>query len=281
MSLQLNRLLDNPAAKPFNSLVNLVDLASTAGQMFVVAPEDIKSEVYLFDTRGEERATLESEITDNWVEDNKTMQDHIGLKPIIITLSGYVGELTNKLPKGTPEELAQVPNMLSGISAFAPQLTTQAQYILNRAQEVYGVYEKANRTVQRIEDKLGLIELPEDVPNQQKVFDKFYEIWEKRGLSTVYTPFGVFDNMAIMSLNARQDEESTFISEFRVTFKKIRIAGQAWTYNSPELAKTAKQTLTKQVDKGIKMPSNKSQLLELASDPMGWAKSIFSGLPRL
>ena len=93
MALQLQKLLNNPMAQPLNSLSNLVDLASTAGGMYVVAPEDIKSEVYLFDTRGEEEATLESDITDNWVEANYTIQDHIGLKPMVITLSGYVGEL--------------------------------------------------------------------------------------------------------------------------------------------------------------------------------------------
>lgn len=252
--LQLNKLLNNPAAQPFNSLTNLVDLASTAGHMFVVAPEDIKSEVYLFDTRGEEEANLESDITDNWVEDNTTMQDHIGLKPITITLSGYVGELTNKLPKVFPEEFNNIPEQLSGISAFMPQLTSQTQYILNRAEEVYGVYEKANRTVSRIEDKLKGVEVPKDVTNQQAVFNKFYQNWQSRGLYTVYTPFGVFDSMAILSLNARQDEDTTYISEFRVTFKQIRIAGKVWTYNDPELSKKAKQTLSKQVDKGIKQP---------------------------
>lgn len=261
MALQLDRLLNNPAARPFNSLVNLVDLASTAGQMFVVAPENIENEVYLFDTRGEEEATLESEITDNWVENNTTMQDHIGLKPMTITLSGYVGELTNKVPEALPQQLSQVSNILSGLSPFAPKLTTQTQYIMNRAQEVYGIYEKANRTVSRLEDVLGLIDVPKEVPNQQAVFDKFYQAWETRTLSTVYTPFGVFKNMAILSLNARQEEESAYISEFRVTFKQVRISGGVQTYNDSEKTKQAQITLNKQVDKGIKKPADNNGLL--------------------
>lgn len=254
MALQLDKLLNNPAAKPFNSLANLVDLSSTAGQMFVVAPEDIKSDVYIFDTRGEEEAKLESEITDNWIEDNTAMQDHIGLKPIIITLSGYVGELTNKLPDALKDFDVQIPEKLSSISAFAPELSTQTQYLLNRAQEVYGIYEKANRTIPRIEERLKGIEVPKDVPHQQAVFDKFYQMWEKRSTVTVYTPFGVFDNMAILSLNAKQEEDTVYISEFTVTFKKIQIAGKVWTYTDPKLSQAAKKTLSKKVDKGIKQP---------------------------
>lgn len=93
MALDLGKILNNPYAFKLNSLTNIVDLASTAGEMFLVAPEKLQNEVYIFDTRGDEDVTLESEITDNWVEDNSTMQDHIGLKPMSITLTGYVGEL--------------------------------------------------------------------------------------------------------------------------------------------------------------------------------------------
>lgn len=257
MALQLQKLLNNPAAQPFNSLANLVDLASTAGGMYVVAPQNIESEVYLFDTRGEEEATIESDITDNWIETNTTMQDHIGLKPMIITLSGYVGELTNKLPKELENlQKAKVSSKLSALSPFVPELTTQTQYILNRTQELYGIYEKANKTVSRIEEKLRGIDVPQGVNNQQAVFDKFYQLWEKRSLVTVYTPFGVFDNMAIMSLHARQDEETAYISEFRVSFKKIRIAGLMTTYTDEKKQREAiaAMTLSNQIDKGIKKP---------------------------
>lgn len=277
MALQLDKILNNPAIKPFNSLTNLVDLASTAGEMFVVAPEKIESQVYLFDTRGEEEVSLESDITDNWVEDNKTMQDHIGLKPMTITLTGYVGELTNKLPEVFPEELSRVPDQLSGLSAFMPKLTTQTQYILNRTQEVYGIYEKANRTVKtgynRIEALKDGVEVPKEVPNQQKVFAQFYDLWQQRGTYTVYTPFGVYNNMAIQALRARQEEDSSYISEFSVTFKQIRIAGQMWEYNDPaKLAEITKQTLSPQVDKGIKMP-----LVSTLKEGKDWATNILWG----
>lgn len=256
MSLQLDKLLQNSKAEPFNSLVNLVDLSSTAGELFLVAPEDIRSEVYVFDTRGEEEVSLESDITDNYVEDNTSAQDHIGLKPRTITLTGYVGELTNKVK---PEEklAAAIENKLSGVSAFLPDLTVTAQYIMNRAKEIYGIYEKANRTVDRLEDMLQGVPVPEEVSNQQKIFGKFEQIWEARRLVTVYTPFGAFNNMAIQSLQARQDEDSAYISSFSVTFKQIRKVNTIFTYQNQDKQKSAlaAMTLAEEKDKGVQKPS--------------------------
>lgn len=288
MALELQRILNNSYASPFNSLTNLVDLASTAGEMYLVAPEDIKSEVYVFDTRGEESASLESDITDNWVEDNTTMQDHIGLKPMTITLRGYVGELTNKVDPDLQQieekyrNLSpKLPNLsISALNPFLPQLTTQAQYIVNRAEEVYGIYKKANRTIDRLEDRMAGVVEP-DVSNQQKVWGRFYDIWKKRSLVTVYTPFGAYNSMAILSLNARQEEDSAYISEFSVTFKEIRIAKKISTYSDPEKEKSAKaaMTMAKQQDKGVKKPSDNTSWFKHAVNvgPAQAVKDLMSG----
>lgn len=267
MSLDLTKILNNPYAQPYNSMVDLVDLASTAGEMYLVAPENIKSEVYVFDTRGEEEANLESDITDNWIEDNTTMQDHIGLKPMTITLRGYVGELKNELPEELSSLDVGIQEKLHSLSPFVPKLTTQTQYILNRVEEVYGIYKKANRTVSRLEDRLGNVSVPEQVTNQQAIFGRFYDIWKKRSLVTVYTPFGTFNNMAILSLNGRQDESSTFISEFSVSFKQIRIASKIGTYADTKKQRETKasMTLSEQQDKGIKKPKSVSGIKQIVS----------------
>lgn len=253
MSLHLDKILDNPYALKLNSLTNLVDLASTAGEMFLVAPEKLQKEVYIFDTRGDEEVTLESDITDNWVEDNSTMQDHIGLKPISITLSGYVGEL-----KTTPrtEEKAVYEtssSIMQAIEPFLPELSTQSQYIFNRAQEIYDIYNKANKTAGRIEKTLAEIPVPEEASKQQQAFGKFYEMWATRQLSTVYTPFGAYNSMAIEKISAKQPEDGCYISEFSVTFKQVRIAGAIRVDAKNKAGRTA-NTLSKQVDKGVKKP---------------------------
>lgn len=275
MALQLQKILDNPEAQVFNNLANLVDLASTAATMYVVQPADPNSEVFLFDTRGEEEAKIESDITDNWIENNSAIQDHIGLKPLIITLRGYVGELTNKVDPDIQELLRKyenssdkAPNLtVAPLNPFLPSLTTQAQYIVNRAEEVYGVYKKANKTVNRIDEKMAGIPTA-DLTRQQEVFNKLKLLWENRSLSYVYTPYGIFPNMAILTLNARQDEETKSISEFSVTFKQIRIADQVASYYDPEREKSAKAAmqLAKQQDKGIKKPVDKSLSAHMADE---------------
>ena len=250
--MQLGKLLNNPYALKLNSLTNPVDLASTAGDMFLVAPEKLQKEVYIFDTRGDEDVTLESEITDNWVENNSTMQDHIGLKPMTITLSGYVGEL--KTTPRTEEKAAYetVSSITQALAPLTPQLTAQSQYIFNRAQEVYDIYKKANKTIDRIENALAKIPVPDEASKQQQAFGKFYEMWATRQLSTVYTPFGAFNSMAIEKVSAKQSEEGVYISEFSVTFKQVRIAQ---TINvAKKSAGRAANTLSKQVDKGVKKP---------------------------
>ena len=54
---------------------------------------------FLFNILGEEVVTLTADATDHYVEDNSAIQDHIALKPITITLHGYIGEVNNVPPK--------------------------------------------------------------------------------------------------------------------------------------------------------------------------------------
>src|SRR6185312_8744514 len=51
----------------------------------------------LFHYEGEQTASLESDITDHYIENNTAIQDQIALKPVIITTHGFIGEL-NDIP---------------------------------------------------------------------------------------------------------------------------------------------------------------------------------------
>lgn len=268
MALDLGKILDNPYALKLNSLTNVVDLASTAGELFLVAPDKLQTEVYIFDTRGDEDVVLESEITDNWVEDNSTMQDHIGLKPMTITLTGYVGELKTT-PRTKEQSVAETASTITqALTPLLPNLTAQSQYIFNRAQETYDIYNKANKTVDRIEKALSEIPVPDEASKQQQAFGRFYEMWKTRQLSTVYTPFGAFNSMAIEKVTAKQSEDGVYLSEFSVTFKQIRIAKTIYVTKG-NAGRTAK-TLSKEVDKGVKKPETTA-----AATLFDWVTGIF------
>ena len=142
--------------------------------------------------------------------------------------------------------------------------------MFNSAQETYEIYNKANRSVDRIENALAEIPVPEEASKQQQAFGKFYEMWKTRQLSTVYTPFGAYNSMAIEKVTAKQSEDGVYISEFSVTFKKVRIAKAIYT--TKKQAGRASKTLSKEVDKGVKKPQDRTAAATIGDFLVGLLK---------
>lgn len=65
---------------------------------------------------------------------------------------------------------------------------------------------------------------PPDRTRQSSAFLYFYSLWRGRQLFSVETPWGIWTNMAILSIRAEQGQDSRYASDFTVVFKKIRIA---------------------------------------------------------
>ena len=178
---------------------------------------------FLLDVVEDDGSDLESDITDHYVEDNTAIQDHIALRPETITVTGKVAELVKAAPTARP--VAVVPNTLPNVPELTPVLTdaaqakqdasvasiTEADAGVSSSQSLYGYYESLSR----------------QQPGQTKqsyVYGYFYQLWKGRQLFSVETPWGIFENMAIQSMNAKQGPESRSVSEFSITFKKIRTA---------------------------------------------------------
>lgn len=70
---------------------------------------------------------------------------------------------------------------------------------------------------------------------QSVAFGFFYQMWKGRQLFSVETPWGVLNDMAIAAVDVEQGEESKYISNFTITFERIRIA-QSVTVNPGQLA---------------------------------------------
>ena len=70
----------------------------------------------------------------------------------------------------------------------------------------------------------AIIDYPEGLgmDRQHAAFDKFHYLWQQKILCFVDTPWGKFENMAIESVTFTQDEESKYISDISVTFKKMQ-----------------------------------------------------------
>lgn len=196
---------------------------------------------FLFDYEGENRAALQSTITDHFVEDNTSINDHIALAPEKITVSGFIGELNDISPLAiAPLEIAAEKLLL--ISAYEPELTITGLNAYNKAKQAYAAAQAvANAAVatfssisateitgsESIADLQSLRNANANQNRQQIAFRQFYSYWRLRTLFTVQTPWAVFKNMAIENLRVIQNADSEEFSTFELTFKIIRFAETA------------------------------------------------------
>ena len=193
----------------------------------------------LFSIKGEERVTIQSDITDHFVEDNTVFNNQIALRPEEYTVSGYIGELADITPEPL-QALRDVADKLLPLTAYTPLLTTTAQLAYNRAAFLYALGLKAADAAVQAWESVG----GERPPNtsfidsgglyvgrnqnkQQVMFQQLYGYWRNRILFTVQTPWAIFQNMAIKSITPIQSEETRMITNFDITFKMIRIADQS------------------------------------------------------
>ena len=171
---------------------------------------------YKFQVITDENVSLNSDITDHYAEDNTARQDHIALRPVVITVAGFVGELNNVVPEQL-EIAKEAVDRLGILSAYIPSITNTARRAFNTAQQIYSVGEKL---VNATGAALGV----RAETKQQKAFRELYEAWQNRTLFYVSTPFGQFPNMAIQSIVGNQNPDTKMVSDFSVTFKQLRFA---------------------------------------------------------
>lgn len=178
---------------------------------------------FLFDVVNDDTMELESDITDYFVEDNTAVQDQIALRPETVTVTAEVAELVMAMPVTTSP--ATSANSLPLVGGLQPQLAPGAQAQQNRMQAINAA-NNAGITSTRSLYGYYSSHLPQQ-PNQTKqsmIYGYFYQLWKGRQLFSVETPWGFFTNMAILSLTAHQGPTNRVVSDFSITFKKIRTA---------------------------------------------------------
>lgn len=217
--------MDSPLSSNIqNNLTTLPNFVNSVAQAVVTFsgnPSRIGVSGFIFDIIGVEEMMLDSDITDHYIEDNTSIQDQIALRPEQFTLSGYVGELTGNVTNPftsiltTLQAFGPISAMLVPFSVQASQvynklstIATNGQNIINQAANIYTLFSDLSTTTNK----------------QQNAFQYFYHLWLSRQLCEVETPWGIFENMAILNVRARQDEDTREISDFSVTFKMMRFA---------------------------------------------------------
>lgn len=197
----------------------------------------------LFHYEGEQSVVIENDITDHYIENNTAIQDQISQRPDIITTHGFIGELNDVAPFGSTI-IQNIQSRLTAIAAYTPQLTIDALLAYNEAFLAYQIAANAVTSAvstwaslpgnpqgaQSVIGNNGLLKGNKLAQNrQQTIFQQFYGYKSQNTLFTVQTPWCVFQNCAILRLRAIQDAETNQISDFEVSFKRLRFAAAVTT----------------------------------------------------
>lgn len=242
-----------------SALSNVTTLASGLTNLILATPQTSQTQGYqpqnspssngllslfqpppgiLFHYEGEQTITLDSDITDHFIEDNTAIQDQIALRPVVITTHGFIGELNNIPPKALGL-LQQASNVLTDLGSYVPGLSVTAQIAYNQA---FAAYQLASSAVnagvsawssltgdggESVISASGQLTKSSNQNKQQTMFQQLYAYRQNRTLFTVQTPWAIFQNMAILHLRPVQDEATRMITDFDLSFKQINVASTA------------------------------------------------------
>lgn len=184
---------------------------------------------FVFDIEGETTVNLSTEITDHFVEDATTIQDHIAIKPKKLTLKSYVGELVYRQDDTTDTFVQKVARKLTEVSSYLPLLTSMSQQALDVKENGLDAQVLKNplssKTINRVTDYWAFVKnMMSSASKQQQAYMYFKALMESKMLVSVQTPFEYMNRMAIESITAIQQEGEKYVSDFSITLKEIRTA---------------------------------------------------------
>lgn len=177
---------------------------------------------YYFDIITEHSLNLNTQITDNWLENNTVINDHIANQPLTITLRGLKGELyyvpntqtkDYLLDKINNSKAGAIFNKLSNIPALYPPIDNYTQAAVNIQQYVDASISRYVKLVTKFFNNNYESEI-------RAIYQRFNQMRELKAPFEVETPYATFKNMYIQSLVLRQGNQ-LHVSDVEVTFKQV------------------------------------------------------------
>lgn len=200
----------------------------------------------------DESSTIEASITDNFVETNHSMQDHIAIKPKIYRLRGCIGEVTYKSSTKFLEAISKrVENSnpifqktikaSSAISAVSPIVSNYTQLAINVVNQIESSYNRYKQMLGNIMPSRRPVLLNQMQEMTVAYLNRLLELRQEvnlKGLKfqTVLNedaPDKKFERKYyIQSVSAHQGDNN-FITDVEVTIKEFRIATTKTTKLDP------------------------------------------------
>jgi hypothetical protein len=195
-----------------------------------------KGVAILFDYIDDETLTTEASITDNYVESNYALQDHIAIKPKIYRLRGCVGEVIYRnqsdLANWVNEKLKDHAVLQKTIEYMKP-ITVVSGVVSNYTQATINIVKQVESSFNRYKKMLDnfLDPTPYNNKRQQEVVSMLNYILQNRlpvslkNLKYDYYSAGLENNYAseyyIQSISSHQGNNA-FITDIEITIKEVR-----------------------------------------------------------
>lgn len=226
------------------SSVGLTDAISEVAEIlteYVIVPTTFFGiSGFIFDGLGETAVTHTSDITDNVIEDNSVLNDHIATKPLKIKLVRYIGELSLKDQTPLQKLAGDIVPKLAPVISFAPQMVDATKNItslingnapqnvtaLSSADNLYALFKNLNPFASK----------------KQQAYIYFKALAEKGITFSVQTPFQYYRNMAIETIVATETEDNEEVSNFTLELKQLRFASVSKTAYDPNSYAARSQT---------------------------------------
>jgi hypothetical protein len=258
--------------------ITAYDKAKNAAVLSVANSPGISG--WVFDVPRGESITMTAEATDHYTEDGSFLTDHIVLKPIQITLSGFVGNLVYRVPqKGTVEYAAdQATSRLLAVNSYlgpltqgatqiAAAVTSQVSYIAN---QVNALKKKASNVVDFFKNGLSGNKEPD---LQTVAYHELKALWKSKQIVSLQTYWEFFPTMAIVSITAQHDDATDDYTDISVTLKELRLVNIETTKVNEDLFPASNILQSEEtVDKGKVSGTDKNtkSILYSAGESLGW-----------
>lgn len=223
------------------AIINIVGATGIAGFKFNV-PE-------------REQIKLQSEITDHYTDINNPVQDHIAHKPIMITLTGLVGEYFYSVNE-IEDLIAKITPTLSLVKQFIPKLPASTKQFLAKKysnitkKEVPEILKSTDDKDLNAFDLFSLFQNIYKLSSRQTRAYLFFEaLWKSKARFSVETTWKRFDNMVVESITPDRDNNAD-ITSFTIVLKQLSFT-QTKVNSVENVVGRMKEMLSKTQNKGI------------------------------
>lgn len=179
---------------------------------------------WVFDVPATESLKLSADITDHYTENNSFINDHRVIKPREVSLTGFIGELVFRPPRGIQGAFQQLQNLLTVVEAYGPDFTPQITQI-NRGiiTTTESGISKINQALDRFQNVVAFFEgIGQEDTKQQKAYQELKALFFSNQLLTVSTPWDFFDNMVMKDITFVQNDDSESYSDISINLKEMR-----------------------------------------------------------